>query len=64
MPEAVICANDIMALTVMNVLTNHGICIPKDVIVTGFDGLELEQYCTWRSSLTAMMMSARSDRVC
>lgn len=48
MPEAVICANDIMALTVMNVLTNHGICIPKDVIVTGFDGLELEQYCTPR----------------
>lgn len=48
MPEAVICANDMMALTVMNVLTNHGIKIPEDVIVTGFDGLELEQYCTPR----------------
>lgn len=48
MPEAIICANDIMALTVCNVLTNHGISIPGDVIVTGFDGLALEQYCTPR----------------
>lgn len=46
MPDAVICANDIMAITVCNVLLNHGIRVPEDVIVTGFDGLELGGYCT------------------
>ncbi len=50
-PEAIICANDIMALTVCNVLTNHGIRIPDDMILTGFDGLELEQYCTPRLTM-------------
>lgn len=47
-PEAIICANDIMALTVCNVLTNHGIRVPQDILLTGFDGLELERYCTPR----------------
>lgn len=48
MPEAIICANDIMALTVCNVLTNHGIHVPEDILLTGFDGLGLEKYCTPR----------------
>ncbi len=46
MPEAIICANDIMALTVCNVLMNHGIRVPEDVLLTGFDGLGLVSYCT------------------
>ncbi|MCR5684313.1 MAG: GGDEF domain-containing protein [Lachnospiraceae bacterium] len=37
-PEAVICANDIMAINVCDVLKNAGIRVPEDVIVTGFDG--------------------------
>ena len=45
-PEAIICANDIMAITVSNVLQNHGIKIPEEIIITGFDGLELGQCCT------------------
>lgn len=45
-PEAVICANDVMAITVSNVLQSNGIKVPDDVIVTGFDGLELGQCCT------------------
>ena len=44
MPDAIICANDIMALTVCNVLRNNGIRVPEDVLLTGFDGLELNQY--------------------
>lgn len=39
-PEAFICANDIMAITVINVLKKHGINVPQDVIVTGFDGID------------------------
>ena len=37
MPDAIICANDIMALAVQIELRNLGYKIPKDVIVTGFD---------------------------
>lgn len=41
-PEAIICANDMMAITASNVLQNHGLKVPEDVIVTGFDGLLLD----------------------
>ncbi|MBE6877360.1 MAG: GGDEF domain-containing protein, partial [Ruminococcus sp.] len=40
MPDAVICANDIMAINVSNTLRSHGIRVPEQVIVTGFDGIE------------------------
>ena len=40
MPEAVICANDIMALTVTEMLISAGYQVPSDVIVTGFDGYD------------------------
>ena len=39
-PDAVICANDIMALNVRDVLKSAGYSIPKDVIVSGFDGFD------------------------
>ena len=44
LPEAVICANDSMALAVCGVLRDHKVRVPQDVIVTGFDGIELEKY--------------------
>ena len=37
MPDAIICANDIMALAIEIELKNLGFNPPKDVIVTGFD---------------------------
>lgn len=48
LPDAIICANDMMAITVCNVLKEHNLRVPQDVIVTGFDGIELERYCTPR----------------
>lgn len=39
-PEAIICANDIMALNVCDVFQTGGYKIPRDIIVTGFDGIE------------------------
>ena len=36
-PDAFVCANDLMALGVVNRLHNRGIKVPEDVIVTGFD---------------------------
>ena len=40
MPEAIICANDIMAITVSEMLISAGYMVPQDVIVTGFDGYD------------------------
>ena len=39
-PDAIICANDSMALAVSNYLQSRGYHIPDDCIVTGFDGVE------------------------
>ena len=39
-PEAVICANDIMAINVCDVLKSAGYSVPGDCIVTGFDGYD------------------------
>lgn len=38
-PEAIICANDVMAITVCNMVREKGYRVPEDVIVTGFDGI-------------------------
>lgn len=37
LPDAIVCANDAMALEAASVLMQHGIRVPEDVIVTGFD---------------------------
>ena len=37
LPDAIIAANDAMALETISVLQEHGIRVPEDVIVTGFD---------------------------
>lgn len=37
LPDALICANDAMALTAIAEFTKHGVRIPEDMIVTGFD---------------------------
>ncbi|MBQ8826160.1 MAG: substrate-binding domain-containing protein [Oscillospiraceae bacterium] len=44
LPEAIVCINDSMALTVCEMLMQRGIKVPEDVVVTGFDGIEQEKY--------------------
>ena len=39
-PDAIICANDFMAINACDVLKKHGLRVPEDVIVTGFDGYD------------------------
>lgn len=39
-PEAIVCANDTMAITTIHYLMDAGYRIPEDVAVTGFDGIE------------------------
>lgn len=44
LPEAFICCNDSMAMAVCLKLGERGYKVPDDVIVTGFDGINLEHY--------------------
>ena len=40
LPDAIVCANDYMAIGVAAACKERGIEIPKDVLLTGFDGVE------------------------
>ncbi|NLO09745.1 MAG: GGDEF domain-containing protein [Clostridiales bacterium] len=40
-PEAIICANDYMAISVCNALAQRGIMVPRDVAVSGCDNIEV-----------------------
>lgn len=44
LPEAIICANDAMAIAVCQRLKKQGIRVPEDIVVTGFDGLRSFQF--------------------
>ncbi len=57
LPDAFICANDEMALGLMETLQENGVQVPGDVIVTGYDNLDSAQlscprlssvYCDYR----------------
>ncbi len=50
MPDAFISANDEMAMGLMEELKQHGVRIPEDVIVTGFDNLSSAQLTSPRLS--------------
>lgn len=39
-PEAVVCANDYMALALIEQLQQHGYNVPQDTVVTGFDDID------------------------
>lgn len=43
-PDAIICANDFMAITTSAFLQRLGVRIPEDCIVTGFDGIKQTEY--------------------
>ena len=42
-PEAIICANDYMAVTVCNALAERGISVPEDVAVSGCDNIAITE---------------------
>jgi len=44
-PNAVICANDLLAVGVMHELAAHGLDVPNDVAVVGMDDSELAEQC-------------------
>ena len=40
LPDAIICANDVMAMAVCDLLNSRGIKVPEQIMVTGFDCLK------------------------
>jgi LacI family transcriptional regulator len=43
---AVLCANDSMAIGAMREIRDRGLRVPEDISVTGFDDVELAQFCS------------------
>jgi DNA-binding LacI/PurR family transcriptional regulator len=43
-PTAIICVNDFMALGVLKELREHGLTVPRDVSVTGYDNISLSEF--------------------
>lgn len=44
LPEAIVCANDNMAMGVIDQLKEFGYRVPEDVLVTGYDGAEIARF--------------------
>lgn len=42
--DCIICSNDLMAMEACRKLSEAGLRVPEDVLVSGFDGMELERY--------------------
>jgi LacI family transcriptional regulator len=57
LPRAIVCANDQTALGVMSALHEHGISVPGQVAVTGFDDIPLARHL--RTSLTTVRQPIR-----
>lgn len=55
-PDAIICANDAMALVACKKLRSVGLRVPEDVVLTGFDGILETSYHS--PKLTTAMMDA------
>ena len=52
-PEAIVCANDYMAISLINNLRKFGVGVPEDMVVTGYDGtVEGREYLPHLTSVT------------
>lgn len=55
-PTALFCANDMLALGVLQELVLHGVRVPDDIAIVGFDDLD------WASTSTVPLTSVRQPR--
>lgn len=61
MPDAIVCANDSMAFGVYRKLKELGYVIPRDVIVTGFDGIPAVKFYYPRLTTCQQDVSAMAN---
>jgi LacI family transcriptional regulator len=55
LPRAIVCANDQSAIGVLHALAQHGIAVPDDIAVTGFDDIPVARHL--RPQLTSVRQS-------
>jgi LacI family transcriptional regulator len=55
LPRAIVCANDQSAIGVLHALEQHGIAVPGEIAVTGFDDIPLARHL--RPQLTSVRQS-------
>jgi LacI family transcriptional regulator len=55
LPRAIVCANDQSAIGVLQVLAQHGVSVPGEVAVTGFDDIPVARHL--RPQLTSVRQS-------
>ncbi len=55
---AVFCANDLLAIGALSALTRHGVAVPADISVVGFDDTELARHSS--PPLTSMKIHTRA----
>ena len=55
LPRAIVCANDQSAIGVLHALAQHGVAVPGDVAVTGFDDMPVARHL--RPQLTSVRQS-------
>lgn len=63
-PEAIVCANDAMAISCATVLREHGYKIPENVIVTGFDGIEDVKFSIPRMTSCVCSYEKMAEGIC
>jgi LacI family transcriptional regulator len=64
LPDAVVCANDQMALGVLRALTAAGVRVPDEVAVTGFDDLYLARLADPPLTTVRQPMRTLGERAC
>ena len=67
LPEAIICANDAMAITVSEMMQEAGYKVPEDIIISGFDGYEAIYFASPMISSTScdimLLANATADLI-
>lgn len=61
-PDAVFCFNDLLAVGALRTAAQHGLCVPHDLAVVGFDGTEEGAYSLPPLTTIAPDKSAIADR--
>jgi DNA-binding LacI/PurR family transcriptional regulator len=44
--DAVVCVSDVMALATISAIQRHGLRVPNDIAVTGYDDIAIAAYCS------------------
>lgn len=59
---AIFCMSDVMAMGAIRALRDHGLSVPKDVSVVGFDGLPIGEFIIPRLSTVSQSVEALAQR--